>query len=200
MANHWYPKLVAVVRREFMERVRTKWFVIGTLIGPLFMAAITVLPAWMAIRSRASTNSSNVVIIDATGVGLGDRVARALRDTAAAGGGPVVVQVPASGVAAAESTATAAVVRKERRGYLVLDSATVRGTDARYAGRNASSIADIERIRDAVRRQVSAFRLEREGGLTPERAAELTSGRLRMSTERISDQGRGGSGSGGLIF
>jgi ABC-2 type transport system permease protein len=201
MANHWYPKLVAIIRREFMERVRTKWFLIGTLIGPLFMAAITVLPAWMAIRSRANSNSSNVVIVDATGVGLGDRVARALRDTTAgASAGPVVVIVPASGVAAAESTATAAVVRKERRGYLVLDSATVRGTDARYAGRNASSIADVDRIREAVRRQVTTFRLEREGGLSAERAAELTSGRLRMSTERISDQGRGGSGSGGLIF
>ncbi|HEY1177542.1 MAG TPA: hypothetical protein VGF17_15400, partial [Phytomonospora sp.] len=81
MANHWYPKLVAVVRREYMERVRTRWFLVATLLGPLFMAAITVLPAWLAVRSRASADVTNVVIIDATGAGLGDRVAAALRDT-----------------------------------------------------------------------------------------------------------------------
>jgi ABC-2 type transport system permease protein len=202
MANPWYPKLVAVVRREYMERVRTRWFLVATLLGPLFMAAITVLPAWLAIRSRASTDVTNVVIIDATGAGLGDRVADALRDTTAGvrAARPVVVQVPAAGVAAAESTATAAVMRKERRGYLVLDSASLAGNSARYAGRNAASIADVERVRDAVRRQVTAFRLEREAGISAQRATELTSSRIRISAERITDKGRGGSDSGNIIF
>ena len=113
MANHWYPKLVAVVRREYMERVRTRWFLVATLLGPLFMAALTVLPAWLALRSRASADVTNVVIVDATGAGLGERVAAALRDTTAGArsAGPVVVPVPASGLAAAESTATRAVMR-----------------------------------------------------------------------------------------
>ena len=33
-------KILAVVRREFIERVRTKAFMIGTILGPVFFGAI----------------------------------------------------------------------------------------------------------------------------------------------------------------
>lgn len=32
-------KILAVVRREFVERVRTKAFILGTVLGPLFSLA-----------------------------------------------------------------------------------------------------------------------------------------------------------------
>jgi len=193
-------KLWAVIKREFMERVRTRWFLISTLLGPVFFAAITILPAWVAIREKGSSSVANVRIIDATGAGLGDRIAAALRDSTAAAGTPApeVVTVAPSGVAQAESLATAAVVRKERRGYLVLDSATMAGREARYAGRNASSIADVERVRDAVRTQVTAFRMAREG-LTPAQVAAINGPRLSLTTEQINDRGRGGSGTSNVI-
>jgi ABC-2 type transport system permease protein len=203
-------KLVAVVKREFTERVRTRWFVISTLLGPVFFAALTILPAWLAIRERGSGNTANIVVVDASGAGLGERIARALADSAGRGPAPgapargapaVVVVAPGSPalVAQAESAATAAVVRKERLGYLVVDNATLAGRRARYAGRNASSIADVERVRDVVARAVLAARLEREG-LPAERVLALTGTRLRVSTDRITDEGRSaGSGVGGAL-
>jgi ABC-2 type transport system permease protein len=109
-----------------------------------------------------------------------------------------VVVVPAAGVAAAERTATEAVVRKERQGVLVLDSLTLTGKQARYAGRNASSFGDVERIRDVVRREVLVVRLAREG-LSADRVSALTGPRLRLATLRITDAGQGGSGAGGAI-
>jgi len=194
-------KLWAVTKREYLERVRTKWFVIATLFGPILLGAITILPTWLSLRSRSTSDISNVTVIDATGAGLGARVAAALGDTtpgAAASKARVVTVAPAA-VAQAESAATHEVMRDERRGYLVLDSATVAGTTARYAGRNASSVNDVERIRDAVRRTVLAARLQGEG-LDPARVNAITSVRLRMATERITDGGRGGSGAGTVVF
>ena len=198
-------KLAAVVKREFLERVRTRWFVISTLLGPVFFAAVTILPAWLALRERGSGNVANITIVDATGAGLGDRISRALADSAAppaSRAAPRVVLVPPgapAAVAAAESAATTAVVRKERLGYLVVDNATLAGRRARYAGRNASSIADVERVRDVVARAVLAARLEREG-LAADRVLALTGTRLRVSTDRITDDGRSaGSGAGGVI-
>ncbi|MDF1502332.1 hypothetical protein PYV61_05250, partial [Roseisolibacter sp. H3M3-2] len=73
-------KLWAVVRREFGERVRTKWFLVSTLLGPIFFAGITIGPVLLAKRQGPSTDTANVVILDATGAGLGDRIARALTD------------------------------------------------------------------------------------------------------------------------
>ncbi|HXZ78924.1 MAG TPA: ABC transporter permease [Terriglobales bacterium] len=43
MRNIWL-----IIRREYLERVRTKSFLISTLILPLFMLAVTVLPAKLA--------------------------------------------------------------------------------------------------------------------------------------------------------
>jgi ABC-2 type transport system permease protein len=192
-------KLLAVIKREFLERVRTRWFLIATLLGPVFFGAITVLPAWMAIRERGSNDAANVRIIDATGAGLGERIARGISAAYNNAPAPQVVTVAPNGVAAAESAATAAVVRREARGYLVLDTATLSGTNARYAGRNASSIADVERLRTVVERQVLASRLER-AGVDSTRVQQITSTRFRMPAERITDKGRGGSGTGNAIF
>ena len=40
MAN----KTFVVFKREYLERVRSKWFVIATLLGPVFLAVVMVLP------------------------------------------------------------------------------------------------------------------------------------------------------------
>ncbi len=48
-------------------------------------------------------------------------------------------------------------------GYLVLTDSTLTGKSARYAGRNASTINDIDKLRTVVRQDVMIARLQREG-------------------------------------
>ena len=59
-------KLIAVIRREYMERVRTKWFIFATIFGPLFFGALMILPGLLASRGKASDNGTNIVILDVT--------------------------------------------------------------------------------------------------------------------------------------
>ena len=68
-------KLMAVIRREYVERVRSRWFLIATLFGPLFFGLLMFLPAIIASRDKGAADASRIAIIDATGAGLGDRVA-----------------------------------------------------------------------------------------------------------------------------
>jgi ABC-2 type transport system permease protein len=42
------PKLWVIIKREFIERVRTKWFVISTLLLPLLIGAMSILPVWLS--------------------------------------------------------------------------------------------------------------------------------------------------------
>ena len=193
-------KFWVVFKREYLERVRSKWFIIATLFGPLFFAAITIVPMIMAARTKQSADLSNIVVIDATGAGLGNRVSNAL------GGGlqgepsqAQVREVSVAGLAAAESLATSETIAKTIRGYLVVDSATIAGTNARYAGRNASSLVDMSRIERAVRQGVMTQRLEAEG-LDANRVTALTTFRLNLTAERITDTGRGGSAMANTIF
>jgi ABC-2 type transport system permease protein len=200
MANS-LPRLWAVIKREYMERVRTKWFIISTLLIPLLLGATSVLPVWLAMKTAASSDVGHVAIIDATGTDLGLRVsrvlagdsARASNANASGAGAPEVRVVAPDGVAQAESLATHEVMQRGLPGYLVLDAATVRGERARYAGRNASSVPDLERLRTAVRQSIIAQRLA-GAGLDGPRVDSLTQVKLQLPAERISDKGRGGGG------
>jgi ABC-2 type transport system permease protein len=193
-------KLWTVIKREFMERVRTKWFIIVTIFGPLFFGTIMVLPAYLSVRGIKDVRVADIRIIDATGTGLGDRIAARLN------GGPMgdaamteISVVEPSGVAAAESLATQDVMAKKRRGYLIVDSLTISQQKARYAGRNASSLNEVQIIENALRSAILGQRLEREG-LDPRRVEALTRVKVDMDAERITDKGRGGSGIGSAIF
>src|SRR3954471_12572743 len=78
-------KLFVVIKREFMERIRNKWFVIITLLMPALMAAMILLPAWLALRSTASNGLNRFVLIDASGADLGKSVLANLKlDSASA--------------------------------------------------------------------------------------------------------------------
>ena len=190
----------AVIRREYMERVRSKWFVIATLFGPLFFGLIMIVPAWLSIRSARSTERERVIVIDATGTALGQRVADRLRgglfgDTT----GATVIAVAPEALTAAESTATRAVMRKDATGFLVLGPRAMRDTSVRYAGRNASSITEVSRIERAVRDAVVALRIERLG-IRSDEVLNVLRTRMAVDAEQITERGRGGSGRVRFIF
>jgi ABC-2 type transport system permease protein len=193
-------KLWAIIKREYLERVRSKWFLIATFFGPIFFAAIIIIPAWIASKSTATSQVYNTTILDVTGTGFGHQLALAIAgDTTDKTRIPDVRIVAPAALTQAESTATREVMKKEKVGYLVVDKQTVAGETARYAGRNASSIPDMTQLRSALRQTILASRLE-SIGIDNSRTKELTFIPLNFSTERITERGRGGSGMASVIF
>src|SRR6266545_1546327 len=193
-------KLWTIIKREYLERVRTRWFVIATVFGPVFFGSLIIIPAYMARRGKASTEFTNTIILDATSIGMGQKVAKAMSAQQSPGSAaPLVRKVSPSELSQAESTATRQVMRKQATGYLVLDEQTLRGEQLRYAGRNATSLGDMERVRTTVREILLAERLE-GAGVKPEKVKELTFMPIRLDAERITDKGRGGSGAVSIIF
>jgi ABC-2 type transport system permease protein len=88
-------KIFVVAKREYLERVRSRWFVVITLLVPALMAVAVMFPLYMASRGGASNELRHITIIDVTGAGLGDRVSTALMSdkSLAAGAGPDTVSV-----------------------------------------------------------------------------------------------------------
>ncbi len=205
-------KLWVVVKREYLERVRSKWFLVGTLLVPALIVLTFLLPAFLTARGTATSGVRNVIILDASRAGLGRGVATELvappatgrlgtdAATDTTGPRPDVRIVEPARLAEAESTATREVmVEGGRVGYLVLDDRTVAGMTARYAGRNATSFRDVERIRGAVSQAVMLNQL-RQAGADPRMVDAIARTRIRMPTERITDTGRGGSGQVGALL
>ncbi|BAH40096.1 MAG TPA: ABC transporter permease [Gemmatimonas aurantiaca] len=187
-------KFLAVVRREYLERVRTRWFLIATIFGPVLFGSLMVLPALIASRDKGAADASNIVIIDATGTNLGTRVSTQLAGGVTAGDRSArVVPVTSSGIAAAESLATADVMQERAKGYLIVDSVSLTTGRARYAGSNTTAIFDMQRLERALQRELFSIRLE-SAGVDPDVGRSLTGVSATISTERLTKQGRGGSG------
>ncbi|MES2177460.1 MAG: ABC transporter permease [Gemmatimonadota bacterium] len=200
MAKVNMRKLGVVFRREYLERVRSKWFLIGTLLGPVFFAVILILPSWISIRQRPGAELTKIAILDATGTALGARVGKAIGERYPSAPAPRVQVLKPEQLDAADSAAVTQVAQKEINGFIVLDSNTIGNKYVRYAGRNAGSVSDVEALMSGVRQQVLALRLEGEG-LDPAKIAALTKDRLETRKERIGNNGREkGGGLGNLAF
>jgi len=68
--------VVTIAKREYLTRIKSKGFWIATLLLPIAMAALTILPSVIAMKSRAS---QRLVIVDEAG-GFGDTLAKRLVD------------------------------------------------------------------------------------------------------------------------
>jgi ABC-2 type transport system permease protein len=59
-------KILLVVQREYLTRVRKKSFLIMTILGPLLMAALMIVPVWLATMS--GEESKTFIVIDEGGL------------------------------------------------------------------------------------------------------------------------------------
>ncbi|HEY5087736.1 MAG TPA: ABC transporter permease [Gemmatimonadaceae bacterium] len=185
-------KLWAIVRREYIERVRTKWFIISTLFAPILFAAFAFLPLILMNRDAKSV-VPRIVILDATQQGLGKLVARSIavmQSTAEDASTADVRVINPDSIAQARSDATAEVARRLANGYILLDSATVRGDTVMYAGRRADSRGDRVAIANAVRSGLVALRLQANGLPTTAVDSVISAPVPELHAESINDAGR----------
>jgi ABC-2 type transport system permease protein len=171
-------KLWAIVRREYLERVRTKGFVIGTVLGPLVLAALMLGPI---LAMRSGSKPLRVCVLDRTGT-LGPRVEDALR-TARFDGKPRFDVLPAQ----PEPDLREAVLDGRLDGYLELPAEAVEKVTASYFGRNVSNRLDLSTMERAVSDVIVGVRVA-TAGLDPRRVKDLTK-ELDLKTIRLSESG-----------
>ena len=131
--------VMAVIRREYLQRVRSKWFVFGTIAGPVFMIAVFAVPIVLGLRDEAAERA--IVIMDRTGVlyeGVASRLGESLD----------VERVEFSeGV---EAVLERRIEDREISGLLVLDERTLSAGRAVYRGLERPSTLRRVWIRQAV--------------------------------------------------
>jgi ABC-2 type transport system permease protein len=150
---------LVIARREFAERVKSRWFLAITLLGPIGIAAMIVVPA-LLIGNPAGTR---VEIIDRTGV-LAEPLAAALT---VAHWKPAVVAPDTL-----DATEMARIRDRQINGYLVVPAGVFDGGTVVYRGDNGSNqIVDVT-LREIVRAVVQAERGKR-AGIAIDKLAEI---------------------------
>ena len=191
--------VVVIAKREFIERVRTKAFVIGTILGPVFMAGIMIVPALMASKL---TKSVSITVIDAEG-SLRTLVEDSLRggsETPAQGDQDGMGRSRNSGItqfriksplgadiAAQREAARQAVLNGTLDAYVVLPPEVLSESRAEYYARSVTDFEGIRAVDRAVEKAVFARRIG-EAGIEPSKIEALTRP-LDLKRLRVSDKG-----------
>ncbi len=178
-------KVWAVIRREFLERVRSRWFLISTILGPIFMIGVTVLPA---LLMNVSGGARHIAILDEGSGSLGKRILTQLQT----GNRYNVEQVfagPADAQAKLDSL-TRAVQAKTIDGFLVVPAGALESGQLEYRGQNVSSPRDMAELEGIVKQTVMMERLTRQG--VDPAVVQESQARISLSTMRISKRGATG--------
>jgi ABC-2 type transport system permease protein len=146
------------MRREFVERIRNKWFIISTVLGPLLMIAFIAVPIMLAERGG---RERRIAVVDATTTGFGERLTAVFT-------GPIPVRAtrvgtPLANMEEVADSLNAVVGAKGLDGYLLVSDEAIEDGRVEYRGANVSSPADMRVLEQVVRQSVLVERLERVG-------------------------------------
>ena len=177
-------KVWAVVRREFIERIRTKWFWVSAILGPLFFAALFFLPLLLA----RGGGTKHIAVVDGTTSGFGARAAAAL------GSGKTFRVARVAAGAGVIDSLTREVGTKRLDGLLIVSDTTVQTGAAEYRASNVSSFKAIEELRRVLTTLALSTRLE-GAGVNPDVVARAQI-RINLDTKKISRGKTTGESSG----
>jgi ABC-2 type transport system permease protein len=137
---------LVIARRELLERVKSKWFAVMTVLGPIGMIAMIVIPALIA---RGSTEGTKVDIVDRTG-----QLEQPLKLELDKANWRVHI-VPST---AEESAEKEKIRRNEINGYILVEEDQAADWSIVYRGDNASSQAVTLLLRQTVNEVVRGAR------------------------------------------
>ena len=170
-------KLLAVIKREWLQRIRAKMFIITTVLLPSAMVLFGIAPA--LVLSIDSGNVLRIVVVDGTGK-LFSRLKTSLRGVDAAASDPEVdVRTRANKMAAGRSSdfileelqasgrsegdiksdLETRLRAKEIDAYLILPPDLMQTSKAQFFRRNTSDVMSTRKIREALDDVVRTQRL-----------------------------------------
>jgi len=206
MRNTWL-----ILKREYLERVRTPSFVVLTLFAPALLTVLLMLPAKLATMGE---KANHIVIVTSTpqfgGIvrqgllssslvtGENDDQAGSEPNTAKqAPGKQYIIDVDSSPTEAERAVLRDKVVSRAIDGYLWLSDDAIANGKVAWASRNMSDFGESSRLSEKLNRIVQRARLSRQGFTADQ--ADLLLKPIKVESIRI-EQGREARDSSGKKF
>ncbi|MEK7727973.1 MAG: ABC transporter permease [candidate division KSB1 bacterium] len=185
-------KMWTALRREYLSRVKTKGFIIGTILFPVFLGVMFVVPTLMMLIK--SDKPKQIAVVDQTGEIL-DSLRVALSDTNETGERLYnLLPHEAPNLDAAQSTLKASVQEGGLDGYIIIPSAIYEQGVAEYYGKTVTNFRENDRIEGALNRVVTDKRLQRSG-MEPERVRDLMRA-VNLKAIPLTEDGKEGNSAG----
>ena len=179
-------KTLIVARWEFIEKVKTKAFIISLVVMPIFILVMAVVPSLLVNKPGSTT--INIGIIDNTGEIAPGLNAALLEKYKLPDGRPnyrVVIINPGDN---ARAKANEMVLHNAISSYLVVDSSLFTSRKFQFVSENVSNFKDISRFQSVLKDMLMTSELERSG-VNPGIVSQVTKP-LEMETVKLSKEGR----------
>jgi ABC-2 type transport system permease protein len=178
-----------VMKREFRERVASKSFLIGTLVFPLLMIALLILPRLVG----GGGSDWRLALVNEAPGSVGPAFAAALAKGSEARDDNRYTLAPVEGtIADLREKLAGQVQRKEIDGYVVLPPDVLGKGALQFRSRKAGSFAVLRDLRTAATRAVQGERLK-ASGIDPSAVAALVAP-VTVNEARITVRGEEESG------
>lgn len=158
-------KVLAIIKREYVTRIRSKGFIIGTLVSPLLMVLLLAIP--MLIARSSGDGQFRLVVLDQTGEAeLITRLDNLLLEDNAKSDRYTVtyeVVVPGERIEDRQPELNRRIEAGEINGYIVLPRGVFELDAIDFHARNVSDFGNRGRIRDALHTAITEQRFVKAG-------------------------------------
>jgi ABC-2 type transport system permease protein len=182
-------KIFAIIKREYITRVRTKGFIIGTILFPVVLVLIF---GGIFLFSRVFQPSiRSYYVIDRTGH-IYEEFVKMLPDTLDTGERKFQFtekKVEPEYVDTALAEFQELVLSKQIDGYLVIPENVVDSCRVKYSARNVSNFDEQRMLSYALSMIVTNFRLERADLPVDEIRKEMAQGRVKLVSRQVTKEG-----------
>lgn len=152
--------VLLVIRREFKERVASRTFVVGTLLFPLLMIGLMVLPRFVGSGGAVWT----LALVSEAPEGVAETFSAALSRLPESDGGNTYRLTRVEGtVSGARERLATEIDAKRIDGYIALPADVLQSGSIVFRARKSGSFAVLRDIRSAGTRAVQSERLRRSG-------------------------------------
>ena len=179
--------ILLIIKREFRERVATRSFVVGTLVFPLLLIGLFVLP--QLVGSGADWN---LVLVNEAPPGVGTMFAAVLQRPTESGDNAYHLTPVEGTLSQVRDSLTARVRRKELDGYIVLPADILTGGQLQFRGRKSASFSVVRDVRAAATTAAQSERLK-TAGISPSAIAKLVAP-VQVDEAQITERGEEHSG------
>ncbi len=141
-------KIWIVLKSEFIRRIRSVWFIVGTLLAPVLLIALSTLPAILGIAAVGSEERT-IAVVDDTGVLLSE-LEPLIRD-----------QYDITASDASPETLREQVLDGAYDGYLYIPESLMSGEgEAEFYSVEGSGLSGASRLERGLTRALEEYRLE----------------------------------------
>jgi ABC-2 type transport system permease protein len=186
-------KLKAIIKREYLTRVRSKGFILGTILSPLVMSSFIFIP--LLIGRSGGPDRYRIAVLDQNDdPALYESIEQALRPTRPRQARYELTRKAVSSpeeIEAQQAALSQQLEAKQLDGYLVLPADALSQKDLKFYAQNPGGFSIRARMEEAINKAISERRIAEEG-LDAERIRELIREiDLRVVNERgESERGR----------